>query len=115
MRRFRWLALGLLLAVVPAAPSAATVATIATTAPLEDHQEQSVNAALRAALKAAFTGAAAMGLPWVQISRALVLDDAVAVQILATDENPEPGTGEEGPDPDSGSGADAPGPTEHRL
>ena len=49
MRRFSWLGLAVLLIVAPASPSAAIVATIATTAPLEDHQDQSVNAAFRAA------------------------------------------------------------------
>jgi hypothetical protein len=115
MRRMSWLPLGLLAIAVLASPSAATVATIATTTPLEDHQEQSVNTALRTALKAAVAGATAMGLPWVRISRAIVLEDAVAIQIFATDENPEPGTEEETPDPDSGSGADVLEPTERRL
>ncbi len=115
MRRFSWLGLAALLIVAPASPSAATVAAIATTAPLEDHQDQSVNAAFRAALKAAVVGATAMGLPWVRISRAIVLDDAVAVQILATDENLEPGTGEEAPDPDNGSDADGPEPAEGKI
>ena len=115
MRRFSWLGLAVPLIVAPASPSAATVATIATTAPLEDHRDQSVNAAFRAALKAAVAGATAMGLPWVRISRAFVLDDAVAVQILATDENLEPGTGEEAPDSDNESDADVPAPTEGKI
>jgi len=115
MRRLSWLSLGLLLIVAPASPSAATVATIATTAPLGDHQEQSVNTAPRMALKAAVAGATAMGLPWVRISRALVLEDAVAVRIFATDENPEPDTGEEIPDHDNGRGAAVLEPTEQRL
>jgi hypothetical protein len=115
MRRFRWLALALLLIVVPAAPSAATVATIVMTAPLEDHDEQSVTAALRAAVQAAVAGAAAMGLPWVQISQALVLDDAVAVQIVATDEDLEPDTGEDAPDPESGADADGREPAEGKI
>ena len=115
MRRFQWFALGLLLSAGPAAPSDATVATIATTTPLEDHQEQSVNAALLAAVQTAVAGAAAMGLPWVQISRALVLDDAVAVQILATDEDPELDTGEDAPDPESRSEADGPSATARSL
>ena len=113
MRRFCLFALGLLLIVLNASPSAATVAAIATTAPLEDHQEQSVDAAFRAALKAAVEGATAMGLPWVRISRAVVLEDAVAVQILATDETPEPDTGEDSPDPDNGPGAAAPESDKH--
>jgi len=114
MRRFTWFTFALLLIVGAAAPSDATVATIATTAPLEDHEEQSVNAALRTAVQAAMAGAA-MGLPWVQISRALVLDDAVAVQILATDEDPELDTGEDAPDPESRSEADGPSATARSL
>lgn len=114
MRRFTWFTLALLLIVGAAAPSHAMVATIATTTPLEDHQEQSVNAALRAAVRTVVAGAAAMGLPWVQISRVLVLDDSVAVQILATDENLEPGTEEEAPDLDSELGADVQ-PEKHTL
>ena len=115
MRRFHGFALALLLILVSAAPTAATVATIATTTPLENHEEQSVNAAVQAALKMAVAGAAAMGLRWFQISHALVLDDAVAVQILATDENLEPGTGEEAPDPDNGSDADGRAPAEGKI
>jgi hypothetical protein len=91
---------------VTESPSAAAVATIVTTAPLSDHREPSVNAALHAALKAAVVGAAAMGLTWVRISRAVVLEDAVAVKIFATDTAPEPGAEEDGPDPNGGSSAD---------
>jgi hypothetical protein len=115
MRPFRWLTLALLLIGVPAVPSDATVATIATTAPLEDHEEQSVTAALRAAFKAAVAGAAAMGLPWVQIRQALVLDDAVAVQIVATDEDPGLNTGEATPGPESGADAEGHEPTEGKI
>ena len=115
MRRFHGFALALLLILVSAAPTAATVATIATTTPLENHEEQSVNAAVQAALKMAVAGAAAMGLRWFQISQALVLDDAVTVQIVATDENPAPDTGENGPDSESRSGANAPESTEGNI
>ena len=115
MHRVRWLILSLLLIVVPVSPSAATVAAIATTVPLQDHEEQTINAALQAAVKAAVAGATAMGLAWVRISRALVLEDAVAVQIFATDTAPEPGTGEEAPDPDGGSDADVLEPSEFTL
>ncbi len=111
MRRFSWVVLGLAVILATASPSAATVATIATTAPLQDHEEQSVNAALQTALKAAVTGAMAMGLRWVRMSHALVLEDAVAVQIVATDTDPDAGTGQDqgGPDADPGPGAaDAP-------
>ena len=115
MRRLSWLVFGLVAVLATVSPSAATMASIATTAPLEDHQEQSVKVAFRAALKAAVAGATAMGLPWVRISRALVLDDAVAVQILATDEDLGPGTGEEAPDPENGADPDGVEPTEPVL
>jgi hypothetical protein len=56
-----------------------------------------------------------MGLPWVRISQALVLEDSVAVQIFATDGNPGPNTEDEAPAPDRGSDADAGTPAEHTL
>ena len=64
---------------------------------------------------AAVAGATAMGLPWVRISQALVLEDSVAVQIFATDGNPGPNTEDEAPAPDRGSDADAGTPAEHTL
>ena len=115
MRRFSWLGLAVLLIVAPASPSAATVATIATTAPLEDHRDQSVNAAFRAALKAAVAGATAMGLPWVRISHALVLEDAVAVQILATDTALGPDGAQEGPKTEGGADSETGVPSKGSL
>jgi len=56
-----------------------------------------------------------MGLAWIQISRGLVLDDAVAVRIFATDEDPGPNTEDQAPAPDRGSDADAGTPAEHTL
>ena len=95
MGRFCWLVLGLVLVLAPASPSVAKVVAIETTSPLEDHAEESVRVALEAAVKEAVTGAMAMGLPWVRMSRALVLENAVVVQILATDTDPDTGTGED--------------------
>lgn len=115
MRRFSWLALSLALVAATASPGAATVATIATTVPLLDHEEQSVSDALQAAVKAAVTGAIAMGLPWVRMNQALVLEDAVAVQILATDTEPEPGTGADEWEPDTEAGTRADPPPEAEL
>jgi hypothetical protein len=63
MSRFCWLVLGLVLVLAPASPSVARVAAIETTSPLQDHAEDSVTATLEAAVKAAVTGAMAMGLP----------------------------------------------------
>jgi len=104
MRCFRWLILVAALVAATASPTAAKVAAIQTTAPLQDHAEQSVKTAILEAVQAAVTGAMAMGLPWVQLSKALVLENAVAVQILATDTRPDQGEGEEAPGPDDEAG-----------
>jgi hypothetical protein len=66
---------------------------IETAAPLKDHAEPSIQAAFKEALQTAMRGAVAMGLPWVKVSRTLVLEDMVTVQLLATDTKPE---GEDG-------------------
>ncbi len=105
MRRSSRVALTLALVLATATPSLATVAAIATTAPLQNHSEESVKSALLAAVEAAVTGAAAMGLPWVQISKTLILEDAVAVQILATDTDPRSGNNEETPGTNTQPGA----------
>lgn len=109
MRRWNWLtwsAAGLALVLALASPSAATVVAIETSAPLEDHAEQSIQAALVAAVEAAITQALAIGLPWVRMHHARVLEDAVTVQILATDTNPETRTRAPG---DEGETDNAPG------
>jgi hypothetical protein len=113
MRPLTCLAASLLLVLWVASPGSARVATIRTTAPLQDHAELSVKTALKEAVDAAVKGAVAMGLRWVQISQALVFEDAVAVQILASDTAPEPGM-EESPNPDTdlGTGSDQPSETE---
>ncbi len=111
MHRLISLSLASFLIIATATPSAARMASIQTTAPLRDHEEQSVKSAVKEAVKSALTGAMAMGLPWVQIRRAVVLEDAVAVQILATDTDPEAATEQQAPEPDKGSpdGSDASG------
>jgi len=84
------LALGLL--VCSAQPAAlAGGALIETTAPLADRSEESVKAAVIAAIDKAARGAAAMGFAWVQLREAQVSGNEVAVQILATDGRPEGG------------------------
>lgn len=109
MRPLAYLAAALLLVLWVASPGLARVATIETTAPLQDHAELSVKAAIQEAVDAAVKGAVAMGLHWVQISKAFVFEDAVAVRILATDTAPEAGM-EEAPDTnaDPGVGSDQP-------
>jgi len=74
-----------------ASPELARVAAIATTAPLPDHSQQSIDAALEEALSAAMRGAAAMGLRFIRVRQAVVLTDMVSVQILATDTAPDAG------------------------
>jgi hypothetical protein len=86
-------------------PALARVATIQTTAPLQDHTQQSIQTALKDAVESAVKSAAAMRLSWVMLNQALVLGDMVAVQIVATDKDPqeqEEQDGEEGPDPTPG-------------
>ena len=114
MRPFTCLIAALLLVLWAASPGLARVATIETTAPLQDHAELSVKAAIKEAVDTAVKGAVAMGLHWVQISKAFVLEDAVAVRILATDTAPEAGM-EEAPDTDADPGAGSDQPSESDL
>lgn len=89
-------------------PTHAGGALIETTAPLADRSEESLKAAVVAAIDKAVRGAAAMGFVWVQLRDAQVSEDEVAIQILATDE--EPGPVEEvepGPVPDVSPDDDA--------
>jgi hypothetical protein len=73
-------------------------ALIETTAPLTDRSEESVKAAVIAAIDRAVRGASAMGFAWFQLRDAQVSEHEVAVQILATDEEPAK---PEQPEPDS--------------
>ena len=93
MRPLSRLTLALLLVVFLASPTVARVAMIETTAPLRDHAEPSIQTAFKEALQTAIRGAVAMGLSWVKLNQALVLENMVSVQLLATDTKPE---GEEG-------------------
>jgi hypothetical protein len=70
-------------------------AVIETTAPLIERSEAAVKAAVIVAIDKAVRGAVAMGYPWVQLRHAQIAGDEVAVQILATDE--EPGSPSAGP------------------
>lgn len=83
------LAIALLLVLSVASSALARVAAIETTAPLQDYSEQSIEVAVAQAIQTAVRGAVAMGLPWVHLRRAWVIGDTVAVQILATDTEPE--------------------------
>lgn len=85
----------------------AGVALIQTTAPLADGTEASVKAAIAAAVSKAVRGAAAMGFAWFELRDAQLSGDEVAVQILASDEDPGqedeigPGEGPEVTDDDA--------------
>jgi hypothetical protein len=70
---------------VAASPAPARVAAIETSAPLADHSEEAIRSALTDAVVNAVKGAVAMGLTWVRLRNAAVLDDAVTVLIVATD------------------------------
>jgi hypothetical protein len=82
------LALGLILC--STRPEAlASGALIETTAPLPDRSEESVKAAVMAAIDRAVRGAAAMGYAWFQLRDAQLSEDEVTVQILATEDEPD--------------------------
>ena len=82
--------LALALLVCSGPPSAAAgAALIETTAPLADRSEESVKAAVKAAIDQAVRGAAAMGFEWFELRDAQVSGNEVAVQILATNDAPD--------------------------
>jgi len=91
MRLLSQLAITFLLVLSLASPSLARVAAIQATAPLKDHSEQSVTTAVKEAVETAVRVAVAMGLPWVKVHRALLGEDAVSVEVLATEMDPEEG------------------------
>lgn len=98
MRTLGLLALALLLVLSVASPGLARMAMIETTVALQNHSEESVKTAMTAAVEAAARGAIAMGLPWIHLRRAFVLDDGVLIQIFASDTKRE--GGEEEPERD---------------
>jgi hypothetical protein len=81
------LALGLLVS-SGQPPAMAGGALIETTAPLADRSEESVKTAVTAAIDKAVRGASAMGFAWFQLRDAQISGNEVAIQILATDEDP---------------------------
>jgi len=85
----RLLGVVLLLALAAPAPAWARVIKIERAAPLSDHSEQSIDAALKGAVDTCVRDATAMGLSWIRLDRAQVLKDQVVVQMLATDEEVE--------------------------
>ncbi len=113
MRLLSRLAITFLLVLSLASPTLARVAAIQATASLKDHSEQSVTTAVKEAVERAVRVAVAMGLPWVKVHRALLREDAVSVEILATETDPEDGEthhdkdGEENPQLDEKAGRGA--------
>jgi len=107
MRSSSPLVLALILVGTLVSPSFAQMALIAATAPLADHAEVTVNAAMKQAIHTAMRGAAAMGLPHMHLRRALVLQDAVLVQIVAadTDASDDLDMTDPTPEPDADSSA----------
>ena len=104
-RAFAAAAVALGLLVCGGAPAMAGGALIETTAPLADRSEASVKAAVVAAIDKAVRGASAMGFAWFQLRDAQIAGDQVAVQILATDQEPaEPGAPDATPDESTASG-----------
>jgi hypothetical protein len=93
-----WIVGLVVLLLVSTSPALARVAAIETSAPLADHSDEAIKAAITQAVVTAVRGAVAMGLPWVQVRNATVLSELVTVQILATDVEPEEEEAE--PDPD---------------
>ncbi len=69
-------------------PGAGRAAAIKSVAPLQDHSEQSVTTAIKEAVGVAAQKARTMGLSWVQVREAYVLEDKVVVLVLATDTEP---------------------------
>jgi len=99
----------LALALGPAAgarEASADSALIQTAAPLADDSRDAVDAAFTAAMERAAIGASAMGYTWLQLRHARVVNGHVAVQVLATDD--EPG----GPDEDAAGAGDPAAPPE---
>ncbi len=76
-----------LAAAVPAAAAART-AVIELAAPVQDQSNDSIREAVQNAVEQATQGAAAMGLPYVDLQDAEMVGDTVAIQLLASDTPP---------------------------
>jgi hypothetical protein len=83
------LAIPLLAFISITTPAFAKMAAIQTAVSLDDQSQTSIQAAAEQAVETAVRGAVAMGLPKVQLHRAVVVNNMVVVQILATDEAAE--------------------------
>jgi hypothetical protein len=96
------LVLGLIVCTAPVATAGG--ALIQTTAPLSEHSEEAVKIAVVAAIDKAVRGATAMGFVWVQLQDAQVSEHEVAVEILATDEEPDADEATPSPESDESDG-----------
>jgi hypothetical protein len=64
---------------------------------LSDHSPETLERAIKEALDTTVQGATAMGFSWVRLDGARVLEDAVVVRIVASDDDSENTPDEEGP------------------
>jgi hypothetical protein len=79
-------AVAIVVALAMASPAFARMAAIQTAVPLEDQSQSSIETAAKQAVETAVKGAVAMGLPQVQLRRAVVVQNMVVIQIVATDD-----------------------------
>ena len=63
--------------------------TIEAAASLSDHSPETLERALKEALDTAVQGATTMGLTWVRLDGARVLEDAVVVRMVVCDDDSE--------------------------
>ncbi len=91
MRALGKVALVVSLLLSAASPCAAYTVRIESTAPLADHSEATVKAAIMQAILTAARGAMDNGFPWVALGEVRVLEKEVSIELFATDENPDGG------------------------
>jgi hypothetical protein len=76
---------------VPAGPAWARTVRLEATAPLQGASDPAIERALTSALDRCVRRATAMGLAWIWLDNAAVLENKVVVQMVATDEEPDEG------------------------
>lgn len=89
MKHWTALLAGSLLVMALAAPGWARTVKIETAVPLSDHSPEMLERAIKEALDTAVQGATAMGFSWIRLDGARVLEDAVVVRMVATDDDSE--------------------------
>lgn len=80
---------GWLLVMALAAPAWARTVKIETAVPLSDHSPEMLERAIKKALDTTVSRATAMGFSWIRLDGARVLEDAVVVRMVATDDDSE--------------------------